>query len=73
MRQRVAAIKKRFDRFDRADSCEKPWKADASLVMDQWFSNLDAHPCDVANNLVEGTEVWLHNFGCTGSLLLINY
>ncbi|CAG5110087.1 Oidioi.mRNA.OKI2018_I69.chr2.g4527.t1.cds [Oikopleura dioica] len=69
MRQRVAAIKKRMDRFDRPDTCAKPWLIDPSTAMNTWFSNLDAHPCTVASNLVEGTELWLQNFGCQDAII----
>ncbi|CBY14133.1 unnamed protein product [Oikopleura dioica] len=48
MRARIAAIKRRMDLFFRPESCQNPWPADSSKVMESWFSVLDYHPCAVA-------------------------
>jgi len=69
MRARIAAIKRRMDLFFRPESCQNPWPADSSKVMESWFSVLDYHPCAVADNLIQGIEIWLHNYGCQGEVL----
>merc|ERR1711934_614202 len=75
MRARIADLKQRMDVFFRPETCENPWPADSSKVMTSWFSNLDYHPCVVADNLKTGIDIWLHNYGCQGekNLFLIEY
>ncbi|CBY38159.1 unnamed protein product [Oikopleura dioica] len=70
MRARIAAIKRRMDLFFRPESCQNPWPADSSKVMESWFSVLDYHPCAVADNLIQGIEIWLHNYGCQDAIFV---
>ncbi|CAG5110611.1 Oidioi.mRNA.OKI2018_I69.chr2.g4995.t1.cds [Oikopleura dioica] len=69
MRNRVSELKKRMDRFYNPTSCQKPWKNQPAKIMEQWFSIMDNHPCRVAQNIAEGINTWLHNFGCTDAII----
>jgi len=69
MRGRIAAIKHRMDLFFRPESCANPWPTDPNKVMSSWIPVSDYHPCVVADNLQQGIDYWLHNYGCQDAIV----